>query len=160
MANNDKKVDVVKEEEVKAQTEETTDKTSNTTEEKDNNKKSSRKKKASAELEKKDKEIEDLRYKMSDINDKYIRLSAEFDNYRKRTNTTTTRANKAEYDLLRYIYLKHKDINIAHYEAFIDQMLAIIEKEEKEKLKNRERLEFKVGKAILKPLRLIKSVFK
>ncbi len=85
MANNDKMDDVVNEEEVKAQTEETTDKTSPKEEEKDATKKSSRKKKASAELEKKDKEIEELRYKMSDINDKYLRLSAEFDNYRKRT---------------------------------------------------------------------------
>ena len=37
------------------------------------------------ELEIKEKELEETRYKMSEINDKYLRLSAEFDNYRKRT---------------------------------------------------------------------------
>lgn len=37
------------------------------------------------ELEQKIKELEEARYKMSEINDKYMRLSAEFDNYRKRT---------------------------------------------------------------------------
>ncbi|MCK9208313.1 MAG: nucleotide exchange factor GrpE [Salinivirgaceae bacterium] len=37
------------------------------------------------ELELKEKELEETRYKMSEINDKYLRLSAEFDNYRKRT---------------------------------------------------------------------------
>jgi molecular chaperone GrpE len=48
---------------------------------------SSKKKKSSVntEMEKKNKEIEELRYKISEINDKYLRLSAEFDNYRKRT---------------------------------------------------------------------------
>jgi len=48
---------------------------------------SSKKKKSSgsSELKKKDEEIEKLRYKISEINDKYLRLSAEFDNYRKRT---------------------------------------------------------------------------
>lgn len=34
---------------------------------------------------KKDKEIEELKLKNTEINDKYLRLSAEFDNYRKRT---------------------------------------------------------------------------
>jgi len=36
-------------------------------------------------LEKVEKELEETRYKLSEINDRYIRLSAEFDNYRKRT---------------------------------------------------------------------------
>ncbi len=36
-------------------------------------------------MEKVEKELEETRYKLSEINDRYIRLSAEFDNYRKRT---------------------------------------------------------------------------
>ena len=51
-------------------------------------KKSSKKKKTNKsddQLKQKEKENEELRYKMSEINDKYLRLSAEFDNYRKRT---------------------------------------------------------------------------
>lgn len=35
--------------------------------------------------EDKDSQIEELGYKLAEINDKYLRLSAEFDNYRKRT---------------------------------------------------------------------------
>lgn len=35
--------------------------------------------------EDKDQQIEELGYKLAEINDKYLRLSAEFDNYRKRT---------------------------------------------------------------------------
>jgi len=51
-------------------------------------KKATKKKKTSktkSPADKKDKEIEELGYKLSEINDKYMRLSAEFDNYRKRT---------------------------------------------------------------------------
>lgn len=86
MENIEDMNNTVNAEEVKPQTEETTNKAENgsNTELKDD-KKSTRKKKAAVELEKKDKEIEEMRYKMSDINDKYLRLSAEFDNYRKRT---------------------------------------------------------------------------
>jgi molecular chaperone GrpE len=42
-------------------------------------------KKHKKEDEKKDKEIEELKGKVNELNDKYLRLSAEFDNYRKRT---------------------------------------------------------------------------
>lgn len=35
--------------------------------------------------EDKDQQLEELGYKLAEINDKYLRLSAEFDNYRKRT---------------------------------------------------------------------------
>ena len=91
MVNKDKKEEVVTEEEVNQPSEKTTDNTKakkqDKADPKDSKKKTSKKKKSSvsSELEKKDQEIEDMRYKMSDINDKYMRLSAEFDNYRKRT---------------------------------------------------------------------------
>jgi molecular chaperone GrpE len=42
-------------------------------------------KKHKKEEDKKDKEIGELKGRLSDLNDKYLRLSAEFDNYRKRT---------------------------------------------------------------------------
>jgi molecular chaperone GrpE len=49
--------------------------------------KSSKKKKAAkpTELEKKEAELIEIKYKLSDINDRYMRLSAEFDNFRKRS---------------------------------------------------------------------------
>lgn len=42
-------------------------------------------KKHKKEDDKKEKEIIELKGKLNDLNDKYLRLSAEFDNYRKRT---------------------------------------------------------------------------
>ncbi len=97
MANKDNTKDVVNEVDEKQQIDENNktsseDKVGNKkkTAKKDNkksDKKDNKKKKASAlsELEKINKELEEWRYKTSEINDKYLRLSAEFDNYRKRT---------------------------------------------------------------------------
>ena len=42
-------------------------------------------KNSESELNDKDKQVEEMGRKLADINDKYLRLSAEFDNYRKRT---------------------------------------------------------------------------
>ena len=80
-------------------------------------------------------------------------------NYRKRNYSTTTIANKVKYSLLMVIYLKHKDLYVNHYEKFITHLLYRIEREEKEKIKNTLRLEFKIGKAVLKPFRWLKSKF-
>ena len=44
-----------------------------------------KKEKSSSGSHQKDKEIEELGNKLIELNDKYLRLSAEFDNYRKRT---------------------------------------------------------------------------
>lgn len=56
-------------------------------------------------------------------------------NYRKRTYSTTTIANKFKYDLLFYIYIKHKDLFIEDYENFVYYLLERINVEEKNKLK-------------------------
>lgn len=79
-------------------------------------------------------------------------------NYRLRNDSTTIKANKIKYTLLKYIYFKHKDLYTANYELFITHLLGKIEWEEREKIKNTQRLEFKIGKAILKPMRWIKSL--
>lgn len=42
-------------------------------------------KQTEGQQEDKERQLEELGYKLADINDKYLRLSAEFDNYRKRT---------------------------------------------------------------------------
>lgn len=77
-------------------------------------------------------------------------------NYRKGHLSTTIKANKIKYDLLQYIYIQHQDLYKENYELFITHLLSRIEREEKEKLKNLNRLEFKIGFTILKPFRFIK----
>jgi hypothetical protein len=80
--------------------------------------------------------------------------------YRKRENTTTAKAESFKYELLNYIYLKHQDLYKDNFELFVKHILYRLEREEKEKIKNTQRLEFQIGKVILKPARFIKSLFK
>lgn len=81
-------------------------------------------------------------------------------NYRKRDNTTSSKSKKIKYDLLKYIYIKHKDLYISDFDVFVSQLLFKIKREEIEKIKNTKRLEFQIGKAILSPLRSIKRLFR
>ncbi|WP_370479366.1 glycosyltransferase [Tamlana flava] len=78
-------------------------------------------------------------------------------NYRIRERSTTTRANKIKYDLLKYIYNKHKDIYVDNFELFVDYMLHKIKSEEFGKKMKTQRLEYRIGNAVLKPFRYIKS---
>lgn len=80
-------------------------------------------------------------------------------NYRKREGTTTSRANKVKYQLIRYIYSKHQDLVNINSEFIIDDLLFKLEKEDREKIKITKRIEYKIGALILKPLRWIKAKF-
>lgn len=75
------KKEELEETELETTEQQTVDETTKTEEQATEDKKKSKK----STKEKKVDEIEELGIKLQDINDKYIRLSAEFDNYRKRT---------------------------------------------------------------------------
>lgn len=100
----------------------------------------------------------------------YIRLLADggyahvipkvYLNYRIRPNSTTSRANKVKTDLLHYIYIKNQSVFIQYYDTFITHLINKIDREEKEKLKIYNKLDFKIGYSILKPFRFIKLLFK
>jgi glycosyltransferase involved in cell wall biosynthesis len=81
-------------------------------------------------------------------------------NYRKRNNTTTQRANTVKYKLLYYLFRKNRELYEKYLDDYVYYLLSKIEKEEGEKIKNTQRLEFKIGKAILKPLRWVKSLLR
>jgi hypothetical protein len=80
-------------------------------------------------------------------------------NYRAKENSTTTRANKIKYKLQNFIYEKHQSLYILYFQDLVSHLLGRIEREENEKIKNTKRLEFKIAKTILKPIRYIKSIF-
>ncbi len=80
--------------------------------------------------------------------------------YRKRNSSTTTVANNKKYELLKYIYLKHEELYKNNFESFVTYILSRIEREELEKMKNLQRIEYKIGKIIVKPFRLLKTIFK
>lgn len=71
-----------------------------------------------------------------------------------------TRMNQQYKDNMAYIYIKHKDLYLSHYEDFVNHFLGSIESEKKEYLKIKNKIEFKIGTAILKPFRFIKSFIK
>lgn len=80
--------------------------------------------------------------------------------YRLREDSTTAKANKKKYELLKYIYTKHQNLYKSNFEIFINHFLYKLEREEKEKIKNTQRLEFKIGCFILFPLRKFKKIFR
>lgn len=80
-------------------------------------------------------------------------------NYRKRENTTTARANLKKYELIRYIHKKHKTLFNMHSSHVISNLLVKLERETKDKNKTLERLEFRLGALILKPIRFVKKIF-
>lgn len=81
-------------------------------------------------------------------------------NYNMRVDSTTSRANLVKYELSHYIYIKHKDVYQFYYDVFIEFILLKIKREEQEKIKNTQRLEFKIGTIVLKPIRWIKSLIR
>lgn len=80
--------------------------------------------------------------------------------YRKRKNTTTTVANSRKYELLAYVFNKNKTLYVDNFEQYTDYLLKLIQKEEIDKKKKMNSIEYKIGKTILKPYRILKSFFK
>ena len=79
-------------------------------------------------------------------------------NYQLRKNSTTSRANKKRYQLEKYILNKHNNLYEKHFQCYTNHLLTRLEREEKEKLKNLNRIEFRIGKTILWPLRKLKKL--
>lgn len=80
-------------------------------------------------------------------------------NYRRRDYSTTTRAHSIRYDILKYIFLKHKDIYRDNIDSFIDVFSCSLKKSEDEKNKIISSVEYKIGKLVLLPIRFIKKIF-
>ena len=51
-----------------------------------------------------------------------------------------------------------EELYMTNFDLIIGHLLNKIEREEKEKIKNTQRLEYKIGLAILRPFRLIKNI--
>ena len=78
-------------------------------------------------------------------------------NYRQKVDSMRKRANKIRYELWEYIFLKHEEVYKGNFSALVHFLLEKLKEEEREKIKNRNRPEFTIGKIILHPLRSIKS---
>lgn len=78
-------------------------------------------------------------------------------NYRRLENSTTSRANKQIPNLLRYIMKKNKALYISNFEMTIDFFTQYLQRERKEREKIFTKPEYKVGKIIIAPIRVIKN---
>ncbi|WPR71609.1 glycosyltransferase family A protein [Flavobacterium sp. NG2] len=76
------------------------------------------------------------------------------------TSMRTTAVKNHDKDIKKYIFLKHKELYIEHFESFVNYFLSRIEMEKEEKIRCTKRLEYKIGSMIVKPLRWFKSLFR
>lgn len=80
-------------------------------------------------------------------------------NYQLREGSTTSRIRHKRLDKFKLIVAKHRELYLANFDILLSEFFNSLEREEFEKIKNIQRLEFKIGTALLKPLRIIKSFF-
>ena len=80
--------------------------------------------------------------------------------YRLRGDSNTAIANKNKYDLLKYIYLKHKELYVANYELLIDHNLERLRFVENSERRVYSKPEYKVGRYIVKPIRRLRKIFR
>lgn len=79
--------------------------------------------------------------------------------YRQHKVSRRIEMNKGEIENKKYIYNKNKELYLQHYEALIDYFLEAIQNEKIETVKVKNKIEFKIGSAILRPFRFIKSFY-
>jgi glycosyltransferase involved in cell wall biosynthesis len=81
--------------------------------------------------------------------------------YRQHTGASRrTTMNQQYKDNMAYIYIKHKDLYLSHYEDFVNHFLDTIVSEKREYVKIKNKPEYKIGFTLLKPLRLFKEILK
>ncbi|QED37759.1 glycosyltransferase [Antarcticibacterium arcticum] len=81
-------------------------------------------------------------------------------NYRQKKISNSSIARSKKYELLKYIYFKHKDLYLIHYESFVDHLVARLEVVEKTEQKILNSLEFRIGKFITNPFKMLRRRIK
>lgn len=77
--------------------------------------------------------------------------------YRKTKNSRNSVANNIKYEIWKYIYLKHSKLYIDDYERFIIRITSLLQQQEDENKRIRNKPEFRIGHYLLLPLRKIKN---
>lgn len=81
--------------------------------------------------------------------------------YRQHPISMRTVAIKSyDTEIKKYIYRKHEQLYKEHYDTLIENFMCIIDFEKKERAKIYTKIDFRIGAAILKPFRIIKSLFR
>jgi glycosyltransferase involved in cell wall biosynthesis len=80
--------------------------------------------------------------------------------YRLSQQSRTKNANKIKYEIFRSIITKHKELYIYYFDDFICHLLSRLEIIENSEKKIANKLEFKIGKALMFPLRFMKQLLR
>jgi glycosyltransferase involved in cell wall biosynthesis len=80
--------------------------------------------------------------------------------YRQSNVSRSAGMNRKHNATQKYIYLKNKNIYCTHYESLIDRLLKTSDLERAEINKFRNTIDYKLGTALLKPLRSVKWFFR
>jgi hypothetical protein len=78
--------------------------------------------------------------------------------YQVRENSTTAKIKDFKLNKFKHIIFKHSELYKDNFEDLVSNLIHRVRAEEIEKVKNTKRLDFKLGKAFLRPLRFIKSL--
>lgn len=81
-------------------------------------------------------------------------------NYQVGKNSTTSRIKHLKQEKFRYIVFKHKDLYSQHFDLLVNDLFQRIKKEEEEKLRISNKIDFRVGSKLLAPLRSIKRMLR
>ncbi len=80
--------------------------------------------------------------------------------YRLHENSRTVKANSIKYELLRYIYMKHRELYVENYEILIEHFLSRMYTIENSEKNIQQKLDYKLGKLLLNPIRKIRNLGK
>jgi len=72
----------------------------------------------------------------------------------------TIAINDYDKKIKSYIFLKHQELYIQYFEDFVENGLSNVENLRNENLKIRNKIDYKLGKNLLLPLRFFKSIFR
>lgn len=79
-------------------------------------------------------------------------------NYQVRLNSTTAKIKNQKLEKFKQIILKHSDLYKYNFEGLVSNLIERVKIEEMEKVRITTRIDFKLGNALLKPLRFIKAL--
>ncbi|WP_028377700.1 glycosyltransferase family 2 protein [Leeuwenhoekiella sp. MAR_2009_132] len=79
--------------------------------------------------------------------------------YFRHSESTTSKIKDTRYDKRLYIYKKHQELYKSNFSSLMEDTFKRLEGERKSRSKIIEGIDFRVGRFILKPIRLIKSLF-
>lgn len=77
--------------------------------------------------------------------------------YQNRINSRNSIANEKKYEIWKYIFLKHSQLYKNDFERFVTKLTFLLQQQEKQNIRDRKKLDFRIGYYLLFPVRKIKQ---